>query len=242
MNLLAKSYFNSTSLLVIIGSLLIFTNCHVTKKASLKPVSETKILRMKNIRNGDLIFVGAQTDHLSGAINRVTQTKSTENFDHIGLIEVTKDSIFVLHAAPRGGSQRENFTLFYKNQSEKNNSLVVYRLKQPFQHAISEGIRKAKTMLGKPYNVSYILNEEAYYCSDYVERAFREEGIFELEPMTFIDPATGKDDAYWVRFYKDLGIAIPNGELGCNPNGMAKSEKLIRIGRVKLNEKTIFTP
>ncbi len=236
MNLHAKSDVNYTNLLIFMCSLLIFTNCHVTKKTLSESVDETKMLRMKNLQNGDLIFVGAQTDHLSGAINRVTQTKSTENFDHIGLVEITKDSIFVLHAAPRGGSQRENFTLFYQNQSKNNNTLVVYRLKQPFQHAINEGIRKAKTMLGKPYNVSYILSEEAYYCSDYVERAFRDEGVFELEPMTFIDPATGKDDAYWVQFYENLGIAIPNGELGCNPNGMAKSEKLIRIGMIKLNE------
>ena len=77
------------------------------------------------LKNGDLLFVTAQQENLSGAINRVTQTKKTENYDHIGIVEKTKTSIFVLHAAPKGGSQKELLTDFMKNQTENNSEVYV---------------------------------------------------------------------------------------------------------------------
>jgi hypothetical protein len=58
-------------------------------------------LKYNNIKNGDLVFVTAQKENLSGAINRVTQKNATENYDHIGIIEKNKNAIFVLHAAPK---------------------------------------------------------------------------------------------------------------------------------------------
>lgn len=221
-------HLSTPKIFFIIANLfiLIFSSCSTNKNSE-------KTLRMNEIKHGDLIFVGAQTESLSGAINRVTQTNASESFDHIGLIEVATDGIYVLHSAPKGGSQRENILSFINNQLINKNILAVYRLQQPYQVAIPMAIAKAKTMLGKPYNISYVLNDEAYYCSDYVERAFRTDSIFKLEPMSFIDPSTGKNDTYWEGFYAELGMEVPTGELGCNPNGMAKSEKLIRIGQLK---------
>ena len=71
-----------------------------------KIIANTNSIELNNIQNGDLIFVGAQTEELSGAISSVTKISDKTNFDHVGLIEKTSDSIFVLHAAPMGGSQR----------------------------------------------------------------------------------------------------------------------------------------
>lgn len=184
----------------------------------------------KNLKNGDLIFVGAEQENLSGAINRVTQRDKKNSFDHIGLLEVEHDSIFVLHASSKNGSIRQNLKDFYDSQKNNQNNLVVYRLKKENQKAIPLAIKTAKNMLGKPYNWSYILNENTYYCSDFIERAFRKSQIFTLEPMTFINPATGEIDNFWKDFYNKQGLEVPEGKLGCNPNGLAASEKLTKIG------------
>jgi hypothetical protein len=48
--------------------------------------------------------------------------------------------------------------------------------------------------------------------------------------MTFKDPATGGYYPGWVDYYAKLGVAIPEGEPGCNPNGMAASAKLECLG------------
>ncbi|WP_407847375.1 YiiX/YebB-like N1pC/P60 family cysteine hydrolase [Chryseobacterium sp. KCF3-3] len=182
------------------------------------------------LKNGDLLFVTAKESGLSGAINNVTQKQKVASFDHIGILEKEGNRMFVLHAAPKGGSQRQDLKDFIKDQKEEGQEVIVYRLKPEYQKAIPEAVKKANSMLGKPYNFNYILDEQSYYCSDFVERAFRAENIFKLEPMTFIDPKTGKTNAFWEEFYNKKNIKVPEGEPGCNPNGLAGSDKLERIG------------
>ena len=208
---------------------LIMNSCTQTKA-----LSEKEIISLKNIKNGDLIFVGAQTEELSGAISRVTKISEKTNFDHVGLIEKTSDSIFVLHAAPMGGSQREEIHHFYTCQTEKKNKIVIYRLQKEYQATIPNAITKAKTMLGKPYNWLYILNDDELYCSDFVERAFRNDEVFELIPMNFKNKETGIIDDFWIDFYKKKGKEVPQDEPGTNPNQLASSEKLTRIGELEL--------
>ncbi|MDR6487703.1 uncharacterized protein YycO [Chryseobacterium vietnamense] len=152
------------------------------------------------------------------------------SFDHIGILEKEGSKMFVLHAAPKGGSQKQDLKDFIKDQKEDGQEVIVYRLKPEYQKAIPEAVKKANFMLGKPYNFNYILDENSYYCSDFVERAFRTENIFKLEPMTFIDPKTGKTNTFWEEFYTKKNLKVPEGQPGCNPNGLAGSDKLERIG------------
>jgi hypothetical protein len=71
-------------------------------------LASSQTLHVAELKNGDLIFVGAEKDNLSGAINRVTQKTDSIAFDHIGIIEKGQDSIFVLHASSKKGSIRES--------------------------------------------------------------------------------------------------------------------------------------
>lgn len=187
----------------------------------------------KNAQNGDLIFVEAKQENLSGAISRVTSQNNKLSFDHIGLINVENNKKFVLHSSTENGSVRESFKKFTKRFYTNKRTQEIYRLKTEYQKCIPNAINNAKTMLGKPYNFSYILNEDSYYCSDFVERAFRDCKIFELKPMTFINPETNKTDEYWVAFYSKINIKVPEGKLGCNPNGLANSEKIEKVTSLK---------
>ncbi|MGE4512415.1 MAG: YiiX/YebB-like N1pC/P60 family cysteine hydrolase [Chryseobacterium sp.] len=188
---------------------------------------------VSDLKNGDLLFVTAKDSGLSGAINNVTQKQKNASFDHIGILEKENGKLYVLHAAPKGGSQKQNLKDFMKDQADNGQSVIVYRLKPQYQNAIPLAIEKANSMLGKPYNFDYILNENSYYCSDFIERAFREDHIFNLEPMTFIGPKTGTTNAFWQDFYQKRNLKVPEGEPGCNPNGLAASEKLERIQVLK---------
>ncbi|WP_292008569.1 YiiX/YebB-like N1pC/P60 family cysteine hydrolase [Chryseobacterium sp.] len=182
-----------------------------------------------NLKNGDLLFVTANDSGLSGAINNVTQKEKNISFDHIGILKKEKGQYFVLHAAPKGGSQKQVLKDFMNEQAKEGQRVIVYRLKREYRKAISPAIEKAESMVGKPYNFNYILNEDSYYCSDFVERAFRENHIFKLEPMTFIDPQTGKTNEFLEKFYKERNIKVPEGKPGCNPNGLAVSDKIKKI-------------
>lgn len=185
------------------------------------------------IRTGDLIFVGAEQENLSGAINRVTQRENSASFDHVGILEVEESGIYVLHAIGKKGSVREPLDSLILAKAESPRRFALYRLEETYQSAIPEAITQSKLLLGQPYNWSYVLNDSSLYCSDMVERAFRHAQIFTLEPMTFINPETQKPDAFWVDFYKKQNMAVPEGKLGCNPNGLAASDKLQLIGDLK---------
>ena len=184
------------------------------------------------LENGDLLFVPAADSGLSGAINNVTQTEKKTSYDHIGIVKKEDRHLYVLHAAPKGGSQKQKLSHFLKEQTKHGQRIDVYRLRSEYQVSIPNSISKAESLVGKPYNFNYILDEHSYYCSDFVERAFRDNHIFQLEPMTFIDPKTGKTNAFWEKFYQDKNLKVPEGEPGCNPNGLAASDKLEKVGQL----------
>lgn len=211
--ILKSNFFLRTFLIVFV--LILFSGCRNSIGSDLK--------------NGDLLFVTAKESGLSGAINNVTQKQKNASFDHIGILQKDKNGVFVLHAAPKNGSQKQNLVDFLRDQAIEGQKIVVYRLKPEFQNTIPKAIENANSMLGKPYNFNYILDKNSYYCSDFIERSFRKDHIFELEPMTFIDPKTGKTNLFWKEFYTKKNLKVPEGEPGCNPNGLAASEKLDRI-------------
>ncbi|MBD1422670.1 YiiX/YebB-like N1pC/P60 family cysteine hydrolase [Sphingobacterium chuzhouense] len=182
------------------------------------------------IRHGDLLFVGAQSENLSGAINRVTQRTNNTSFDHIGLIEIAHGQPYILHASSKKGSVKEPLDSLIRIDHEATRLFAIYRIDSIYQNAIPKAIERAHQLLGKPYNWSYTLNDSSYYCSDFVERAFRHIRLFELEPMTFKNPKTGEFDEFWISFYANQGREIPEGELGCNPNGMAANPHIHHVG------------
>ena len=179
------------------------------------------------VQNGDLLFIQAKKENLSGAISRVTEKENNTSYDHIALIEKDVNKIYVLHAAPEKGSVKEELKPFLKNY--KRRTIDLFRIKPAYSNSIKFAVQKANTLLDKPYNTAYILNENSYYCSDFIERSFREDNIFQLNPMTFINPKTGKIDEFWQSFYDKLNLNVPEGKPGCNPNGLSQSDKIFKV-------------
>ncbi|HAO09269.1 MAG TPA: hypothetical protein DCQ50_20335, partial [Chryseobacterium sp.] len=103
--------------------------------------------QISGLKNGDLLFVTAKETGLSGAINNVTQKQENASFDHIGIVEKGKDGIFVLHAAPKGGSQKQEIKDFLKDQSKEGQRVMVYRLKSEYQKSIPSALEKAESMV-----------------------------------------------------------------------------------------------
>jgi hypothetical protein len=184
------------------------------------------------LQSGDLLFREKSSENISEAIDQVTQTSGATHFSHVGLVEVTDTGMVVLHAYPEGGTCIVSLNEFLHPKGDSVR-VVAYRLKDEGLKAIPAAILKAHSMLGKPYNFSYILSDTAHYCSEFVYLAFAGDSVFKLEPMTFKDPETGNFPAAWVEYYQKMGLEIPEGKPGCNPNGLAASEKLDRLGKIE---------
>lgn len=189
----------------------------------------TSCSQKDGIQDGDLLFVVKDNGNLSGAIDRVTQTGLNTNYSHIAIIQKDSDKIWVWDSSPKHGTRKMELKDFIREQKAE---IHRYRLKKEYPIHSERIWEQAESMSGKPYNFSYILNDSSFYCSDFVYRLFANDSIFELNSMTFINPQTGEYDPDWVKHYNNLGIDIPEGKPGCNPNGMAASQKLDYIGKL----------
>jgi len=183
------------------------------------------------LQTGDILFREKSSENISEAIDQVTQTSGATHFSHVGMVEVSDTGVVVLHAFPEGGTCLVSLNEFLHPKGDLL-TVIAYRLKDEWQKAIPEAIQKAHSMLGKPYNFSYVMSDTTYYCSEFVYLAFASDSVFTLEPMTFKDPATGSFPQTWIEYYQKMGIEIPEGKPGCNPNGLAASGKLEKLREI----------
>ena len=185
------------------------------------------------LRSGDLLFQGSAAEEgLSGAINQVTQTREANNFTHVGLVDRVHGQVKVLHASPEKGVCVEPLDSFLVNEEGQTRNTIAYRLKDFKTEDFQRVIERVRSVIGKSYNYTYIIEDGGFYCSELMWWAFKKDSVFELNPMNFKD-SSGEFHEGWVNHYEELDMKIPQGKPGCNPNGMAASGQLVRIGRVK---------
>jgi len=181
------------------------------------------------LKTGDILFRGSLNSDLSKAINAVTQTYKATQYTHMGIAEVVDSVVWVYHAAPGKGVCRELLTEFQDPEGSESTVVGVYRLDEQFHDNIPLAIHCAKQLIGQSYNKTYILADEGYYCSEYIYHIWASDSVFQLEPMTFKKPGTDLFHEGWITHYNKLGIEIPEGRPGCNPNGMSASDNLVFV-------------
>lgn len=190
-----------------------------------------KMVSIENLKQGDFVFFGKSSSHLSTAIHEVTQTNMGTEYSHVGLLEFQNDTLYLLHAGGENGCEKIPFEK-YLNKKNRNPIVDVYRVQDGYFVDWQAVMQRAEKWLGLPYNHSYILNDTSLYCSDFVYRVIQDTAIFQLNPMTFKSPNQETYHPLWVSYYERLGVDIPEGLPGCNPNGMATSSKIIWVGRL----------
>lgn len=178
------------------------------------------------------MFRGAINSGLSEAINDVTQTSKLTNYTHIGVCKVENGNVVVYHSDLGKGVVKEPLEQFINAEDSIDYQVDLYRIKNITSKQIQNVLSAAQKLVGNSYNITYILEDEGYYCSEYIYEIFKADSIFALEPMTFKNSETDTFHNGWIEHYENLGIAIPEGKLGCNPNGMANSNTIEFIKKI----------
>lgn len=177
------------------------------------------------LKSGDIIFVEDVQSDLSKAINDVTQKSTPHQYTHVGIIEKVQDSLFVIHASTKNGVERISLKEFVCQENNDSSTFHIYRVdKKDIDH--QQVIQQAQKYIGLPYNWSYMLSDTSQYCSELVFNAFENFNIFTVEPMSFKNPNTGEDNPTWVEYFKKRNEEVPEGFLGCNPNGLSQTKNL----------------
>ncbi|PRY86531.1 YiiX/YebB-like N1pC/P60 family cysteine hydrolase [Mongoliibacter ruber] len=185
-------------------------------------------------QEGDILFQDGDCGDFCDAIRKVTDGFEGRDFSHNGLLIKESGEWFVIEAIGKGVSQTP-LEDFLDRHLDENGSpkVMVGRLDDPYQSLIPAAIQEAKTKLGKPYDYAFSFENDAYYCSELIHVAFKKANhganLFQPAPMTYKDPDTGDLFSIWESYFLDLGIDVPEGELGLNPGGMSLDPILTMI-------------
>jgi len=187
--------------------------------------------------DGDILFQDLDCGPFCDAIEKVTVGYKGANLSHVGMVVNTESgNTQVIEANGNGVIFTHLDTFLQRQLDDKGNPKVIHaRLNSDYGKLIPTAIKESKALLGKPYDEVFDINNDSYYCSELIYWAFKNANggtpLFELKPMTFIDPDTDKTFTIWEDYYEDLGVSIPEGLPGLNPGGMstAASIDILRV-------------
>lgn len=184
-----------------------------------------------NLQHGDLLFQDSDCGPFCDAIEKVTEGFQGANLSHIGLVVLSDDGPQVIEATSNGVVLTDLDTFLARSHDANGGSkVIVGRVKERYSALIPEAVQHSQTLIGKKYDHVFDIKNDTYYCSELVYEAFKNandgESLFRLFPMTFIDPDTQETFGIWTEYYKDLGVAIPEGEFGLNPGGISLSDEI----------------
>tara|TARA_B100001250_G_scaffold395658_1_gene400797 strand:- start:111 stop:803 length:693 start_codon:yes stop_codon:yes gene_type:complete len=189
---------------------------------------------------GDILFQDLDSSPLCDAIELVTNGYKGANLSHIGIVVELgnphcinnpdynyEKHIRILEAIPnKVKTTRLDSFLNRSLDKNQNPKVIVGRLKSNYQFKIHDAIDFLKSKIGEKYDHEFIINNNAYYCSELIYEAFQKDSVFNLNPMTFLHPE-GKDTLKtWKEYYYNLGIEIPQNKPGINPGIMSLSQKI----------------
>ncbi|MBN2595568.1 MAG: hypothetical protein JXR82_02165 [Marinifilaceae bacterium] len=212
-------YFLRILVVLVLGAQ--FTACHNLQK---KPRFA--------LEKGDLLFQDFDSDSISDAIESVTGGEEHLSFSHVGIVDIhSNGDTMVLEAISKGVTYTKlNIFLQRSTTADQKPKVEVGRLKPEFSALINKALDAGKQLIGKPYDDVYIMEDSTYYCSELIYEIFSDTQdsieVFQLNPMTFKDSKTGNFLPFWVEYYKKLGVDIPEGKPGLNPNGMHESPNI----------------
>ncbi len=178
-----------------------------------------------------MVFQDLDCGPLCDAIEAVTEGYQGRDFSHVALIVKTKNELRAIEAI---GSKVSNISLdsLFTRCSDPKKYLIM-RLIPEYKYLIPEASKYAKSVLGKPYDNRFIMNNDSLYCSELIYHAFeshkRNSKLFYLLPMTYKDPKTMDYFPAWVNYYQSLNSFIPEGFMGINPGLISRSPFLQEV-------------
>ncbi len=176
----------------------------------------------ERLRTGDLLFVG--TSEGAGSMDEAI-VAATGNLTHVAIIQVDQAGMpWVIDATPKRGVSR--YPLDSLIQANPGAAFLVKRLKDTT--GVSSFVKNALRFIGQPYDLTFLPDNDALYCSELVRDAYRHTDgsyLFDATPMNFLAP-DGSLPTYWEELFERLDMPVPQGILGTNPQDMSRSPLL----------------
>ncbi len=191
------------------------------------------------VRSGDLVFVSIPEDYdlnadsMSSAIAASTSDGAAQMKIHVAILEVQGDSTWIIDATIKHGVDRHPLDTFLADFTLRDGSLPLLEVMRTDADAAqtAQFVENAKAYLGQPYDVHFLPDNGAMYCSELVYNAYVTSGgehLFSEVPMNWRDES-GEIPVYWQELFGLLGEEVPQGVPGTNPQEMAGESCLTRV-------------
>lgn len=189
------------------------------------------------LRNGDLVFVGLPMDYqvdstsMDSAISSATGKDGALNLIHVAIAEVKVDSIWIIDATIAHGVDRHPLDTFLADFTLKDGSYPAFLIKRVKGVDADAAVERAKSFCGRAYDVRFLPDNEDLYCSELVQLSFLDKAgrpVFESEPMNWKAP-DGSMPPYWEWLFGQLGMEVPQGLPGTNPQRMSEDQRLVPV-------------
>ena len=190
--------------------------------------------RQQDLRTGDLVFMGIPNDYslgedsMDGAIASATGAGEL-NLIHVAIADVAEDGVYIIDATLKYGVDRHPLDTTVKQFTLKDGSQPVYIVKRLKDAELAEEwIARAKTFCGQPYDQAFLPDNGAMYCSELVRESYlsaKGEYLFDEKPMNWKNEK-GEIPVYWTQLFALLGMDVPQGVPGTNPQDMSHSPLL----------------
>lgn len=197
--------------------------------------------KVDTLRTGDLVFVGlpldydAEGDSMDAAISAATGEEGALNLIHVAIAEVDADSVWIIDATIAHGVDRHPLAVFLKDFTLKDGTYPEFIIKRVKGVDTEAAVQRARTYCGRGYDVRFLPDNEEQYCTELVQNSYLDASgnqVFHSEPMNFCAP-DGTMPPYWEWLFGKLGMEVPQGVPGTNPQRMAQSDLLYDVA-VKL--------
>ena len=186
------------------------------------------------LQTGDLVFMGIPQDYsiseesMDGAISAATGDGGL-NLIHVAIIEMADDGPYIIDATLKYGTDRHPLDSTIRQFTLKGGAQPVYIVKRLKDNKLAkEWVEKAKSFCGQPYDMRFLPDNGAMYCSELVRESFlgaEGEYLFDEKPMNWKNEK-GEIPVYWTQLFALLGMDVPQGVPGTNPQDMSKSPLL----------------
>ena len=195
------------------------------------------------LQNGDLIFVGlpmgyaADSGSMDAAISSATGEVGALNLTHVAIAEVKADCIWIIDATGSRGVDRHPLDTFIRDFALPDGSYPEFIVKRVKGVDADAAVERAKSFCGRAYDVRFLPENEDLYCSELVQISYLDvagKPVFKSEPMNFI-ASDGTVPPYWKELFEGLGMDIPQGVPGTNPQKMSQAECLVDVPGVFIN-------
>jgi hypothetical protein len=162
--------------------------------------------------------------------NRFPEHRFALFSDHSPIAEVdAAGQAWIIDATIKYGVDRHPLDTFLTQFTLKDGSLPVFevmRLKDDSQAA--KDVARAKQYVGMPYDVAFLPDNDALYCTELVQLSYLSESgeqVFASAPMNFKN-AEGEFPLYWTQLFELIHQPIPQGIPGTNPQAMSRDPQL----------------